>query len=402
MPSLPHPQRATIRPRILVAGSTPMLLEDAVARLLAEPGEADVALVGRKGAGKTTALRHLAATFGMRRDLRLVDETDSSPSQRARVTIRATRGASENPDQRAFVLAPWGDEDCDLYLAQNHPQQREATLEAWKLPAPLLDLRQRPDLVAAVLDHIATVVRVDPNMQLPDAFCALAFVLATRLGQRRAAARAFSLRALGAAGSRSQEATEALLTPSDRHLLDCACVRTMLAAEELVRTALQRNDAPTPPRQWPQQLVDAIAHLLLVDPVLVHELGALAMNPSRRPALLMSILCAAESSFRPPVGRYRDLAGARLCGIDMRGANLAGANLRGVDFTGAMLCDADLRTADLTGARLLGADLSRALLKGCKLDGAELEGAELREASLDPGALQSQPSQRRGLGQNAG
>lgn len=379
-----------------------MLLEDAVSRLLAAPGEADVALVGRNGSGKTTALRHLAATFGNRLDLRLVDDTDSAPSQRARVTIRATRGRTESADGTAFVLAPWSDEDCDLYLAMNHPQQRELALAAWALPAPMLDLRQRPDLVAAVLDHIATVARVDPTLQLPDAFCALAFVLATRLGQRRAAARAFSLRSLGAAGARSQEATEALLTPSDRHLLDCACVRTMLAAEELVRTALQRAEAPTPPRQWPQQLVDAIAHLLLVDPVLVHELGALAVNPPRRPALLLSILAAAEPAFRPPVGRYRDLSGARLCGIDMRGASLAEANLQRVDFTGAKLCDADLRGADMTGARLCGADLSRALMTGCKLEGADLEGADLRDAALDPGALPTKPSQRRGMGQSAG
>jgi len=379
-----------------------MLLEDAVSRLLAASGEADFALVGRNGSGKTTALRHLAATFGNRPDLRLVDESDSAPSQRARVTIRAMRSKTDSPEGHAFVLAPWSDEDCDLYLAMNHPQQRELALAAWALPAPTLDLRQRPDLVAAALDHIATVARVDPNMQLPDAFCALAFVLATRLGQRRAAARAFSLRSLGAAGSRSQEATEALLTPSDRHLLDCACVRTMLAAEELVRAALQRADAPTPPRQWPQQLVDAIAHLLLVDPVLVHELGALAMNPPRRPALLLSILAAAEPSFRPPVGRYRDLSGARLRGIDMRGASLADANLQRVDLTGARLCDADLRGADLTGARLCGADLSRALMTRCKLEGAEIEGAEFRETVMDPGALPPQAPQRRGLGQSAG
>lgn len=402
MARLPHPQRATIRPRILVDGATPMLLEDAVARLLAAPGEADIALVGRNGSGKTTALRHLAATFGNRSDLRLVDESDSAPMQRARVTIRATRGRPDAADAQTFVLAPWSDEDCDLYLAMNHPQQRGPALAAWMLPAPTLDLRQRPDLVAATLDHIATVARVDPNMQLPDAFCALAFVLATRLGQRRAAARAFSLRSLGAASSRSQEATEALLTPSDRQLLDCACVRTMLAAEDLVRAALQRSDAPTPPRQWPQQLVDAIAHLLLIDPVLVHELGTLAMDPPRRPALLLSILAAAEPSFRPPVGRYRDLAGARLRGIDMRGANLAGANLQRVDFTGARLCDADLTGADLTGARLCGSDLSRASMTRCKLEGAEFEGAELREAVMDPGALPTQPSQRRGLGQSAG
>jgi len=402
MPPLPHARRATIRPRILAEGMEPMLLEDAVAQLLAAEGKAEIALLGRRGAGKTTALRHLLSVFGERRDLLLADEDDSSSGHGARVVVRAMRALPNGSSMRAFTLAPLQDEDCADYLAQLHPDQRDAVLAAWSMPAPLLDLRQRKDLVCAVLDHQATVARVDPQHPPPDAFCALAFVLATKLGQRRAAARAFSLRALGAGGSRSQEATESMLTQADRHLLDCACVRAMLAAEELVRTALQRADAPTPPRQWPQSLIDAIAHLLLVDPVLVHELADQSMNPPRRPALLLSILAAAELSFRPPVGRYRDLSGSRLCGIDLRVADLVGANLQRADFTGAKLCDADLRGADLSGARLAGADLTRAVMTGCNLTGADLDGAELREAILDPGVRELQSKARRNLGQSAG
>jgi energy-coupling factor transporter ATP-binding protein EcfA2 len=380
----------------------PVLLEDAVAQLLAAEGGAEIALLGRRGAGKTTAMRHLLAVFGDRSDLQLVDDEDSSVGTGARVVVRAMRTLPNGSTMRAFTLAPLRDEDCADYLAQTHPDQREAVLAAWRMPAPLLDLRQRKDLVCAVLEHQATVARVDPQHPPPDAFCALAFVLATKLGQRRAAARAFSLRSLGAGSSRSQEATESMLTQADRHLLDCACVRAMLAAEELVRTALQRAEAPTPPRQWPQPLVDAIAHLLLVDPVLVHELADLSMNPPKRPALLLSILAAAEPSFRPPVGRYRDLSGARLCGIDLRVADLVGANLQRADFTGAQLCDADLRGADLSGARLTGADLTRAVMTGCNLTGAELEGADLREAALDPGVREMHAKVRRNLGQSAG
>ena len=400
MPPLPHAQRATIRPRIVEAGMAPRLLEDAVAELLAAPGNAEVALVGRRAAGKTTALRHLLAVFGTRSDLRLVDEDDSMPQLRSRVTVRACRAAPA--DVRAFELAPWSDDDCEDYLAKNHEAQRDAALAAWKAPAPLLDLRQRKDLVTAVLDHQATVARVDPKQPPPDAFCSLAFVLGTRLGQRRAAARALSLRSLGAGSVRGQEATEALLTPGDRDLLDCSCVRSMLAAEELVRTAIRRGEALSPPRGWPQQLVDAIVHLLLVDPVLMHHLADVSMNPPRRPALLLSILVAAEPSFRPPVGRYRDLSGARLCSIDLRVADLSGCNLQRADLTGAKLCDADLRGADLTGAKLRGADLSRAILTGCVLTDTDLEGADLSGAVLDATAQARLQPQRRSFGQGAG
>ena len=176
----------------------------------------------------------------------------------------------------------------------------------------------------------------------------------------------------------------------------------MLAAEELVRTAIRRGEALSPPRSWPQQLVDAIVHLLLVDPVLMHHLADVSMNPPRRPALLLSILVAAEPSFRPPVGRYRDLSGARLCGIDLRVADLSGCNLQRADLTGAKLCDADLRGADLTGAKLRGADLTQAILTGCVLTETDLEGADLSGAVLDATAQTRLQTQRRSFGQGAG
>ncbi|MEQ1633053.1 MAG: pentapeptide repeat-containing protein [Planctomycetota bacterium] len=359
----------------------PRLLEDAVAELIATPGAHDVMLIGRHGSGKTTALRELGRAFGKHLDLRLLDEDDTLPRGHARVTIRAA--SSADPSARAIVwmLAPWSDDDCREYLRATHPESADAALRAWQQPAPVADLRQRPELCRQVLDHQAQFARIDRQHPPPDSFCSLAFVLATRLGQRRAAARSFSLRTFGAAPVRSSRgATDSMLTVGDRHLLDSLSVRALLAAEELVRIAVARERAPMPPRHWPEALVAALAHLLHADPVLMHHMTAASTRPPRHPALLLSILCAAEPAFRPPTNRFRDLAGARLCGIDLRGADLAEAKLQGADLTGARLSDADLRDANLTGARLRGADLQRALLTGCVQSGGELEGADLRGA----------------------
>jgi hypothetical protein len=375
--------RAPVRPRIVVdASHPPRLLEDAVAELLAATDTVEVLLVGRPGTGKTTALRELGRIFHRHLDLRLLDEEDTLPRSVARVTIRAVQ--APEPDARATVwlLAPWTDDDCGDYVRAAHPESAEAVLRAWQQPAPVADLRQRPELCREVLDHQAQFARVDRLHPPPDAFCALAFVLATRLGHRRAAARTFSLRTFGAPPARgSRDASAAMLTLGDRRLLDSLSVRALLAAEELVRIAGARDAAPMPPRHWPQALVAALAHLLHADPVLMHHMTAVSTRPPRHPALLLSILCAAEPRFRPPTNRFRDLAGARLCGIDLRGADLAEARLQGADLTGARLSDADLRDANLTGARLRGADLQRALLTGCVLSGGELDGADLRGAT---------------------
>lgn len=291
------------------------------------------------------------------------------------------------PDERTPVPSPWSDADCLAWLRQEHRAEAEVAFAAFSLPAPVRDLREHPELCRDVLAHLAHFARTQPNAEPPDAFCALAFVLGTRLGQRRAAARAFALRSFGAPPTRlTSDAAESRLRDDDRALLAASCVRSLLAAEELVRLAADGLRSPLPERSWPESLVEAAAHLLQVDPVLMHRLTDVSTKPPRQPSLLLSLLCDAIPAFRPPVLRYRDLAGARLCGIDLSGADLAQAQLHGVDLSNARLSKADLRKANLVGARLVGADLRGAKLTGANLAGADLAGADLRGAELDEAA----------------
>lgn len=66
---------------------------------------------------------------------------------------------------------------------------------------------------------------------------------------------------------------------------------------------------------------------------------------------------AAPQSVRQRLGRYADLAGAKLSDINLKGANLRGA----------IMIASDLSHSDLSGAELIGADLRDANLSGANL-----------------------------------
>src|SRR5262245_48123623 len=121
------PQRAVVRPRIhspLAGGS--VLLEEEIAQLLQRGEPRVVALCGGSGAGKTTALRHLAAVLPAGAPVRLID--DGSPSQvplglalalmSQGVIVCAVAGdrCEWLPVSDTFRLAPWTGDDLIEYL----------------------------------------------------------------------------------------------------------------------------------------------------------------------------------------------------------------------------------------------------------------------------------------------
>lgn len=70
---------------------------------------------------------------------------------------------------------------------------------------------------------------------------------------------------------------------------------------------------------------------------------------------------AAPGAVRKRLGRYADLAGADLSGMNLSGANFRGAVLIAADLSGSILAGAELIGADLRDAKLFGADLHEAL-----------------------------------------
>jgi uncharacterized protein YjbI with pentapeptide repeats len=78
-----------------------------------------------------------------------------------------------------------------------------------------------------------------------------------------------------------------------------------------------------------------------------------------------------------------NLVGAKLNGVDFRGARMIGANLRHVDVSNADIRGADLTCADLRGAIFKGSNFGHVKLLGAQLNGTifdektNLVGAEI-------------------------
>ncbi len=109
----------------------------------------------------------------------------------------------------------------------------------------------------------------------------------------------------------------------------------------------------------------------------------------------------ASGSFRGTSFANADLAGARLGGLDLRGAVFSATRMRGTELPGACLQDqvlvlvdlsgADLRRADLGGVNLSNSVLDATRLQGARLDGARLLSTVLQQADLRPACAEPHP-----------
>jgi len=77
------------------------------------------------------------------------------------------------------------------------------------------------------------------------------------------------------------------------------------------------------------------------------------------------------------------LAGADLRGMDFRGASCMGTYLSGANLSGAILDGVRLISADLRCAKLQGAMCRGARFTGSQLNQADFRGADLSDAALD-------------------
>lgn len=76
-----------------------------------------------------------------------------------------------------------------------------------------------------------------------------------------------------------------------------------------------------------------------------------------------------------------DLSGRNFSKADLEKANLHGANLSNCNFEGADLEEANLTGANLTNTNFKNADLEETHLKGASIKGAIFKGAELEFAT---------------------
>jgi uncharacterized protein YjbI with pentapeptide repeats len=371
-----QPKRAPVRPRVVCPASGEALpLEDEVRRLLDCGAGQVVALVGEAGAGKSTALQHLAAVLPPEAGVLLLDECAKIgilPTDK--LSIIAVKGVQRDVPQVAYRLAPWGDDDLIEYLLAVH-QKHCGSVMARLRPNDRALCQGLPELWRIVLDQMAC----DPT--IPDARSALRRELAGRLVDP-GLLRQTRIRCLGSLVvlHRGDAAVlEQIVPPDVRNILRHRPVQLLLAGDLIADDLRGDGDVSYLTHRLPREIVAAVAAAIAGESRCHDRLLDLLAGPSENHAMAASILHAASDPWRPAADRVPMLCGAYLHGVVWPGVVLAHADLEEADFTAADLRDADLRGAKARRISLGRAQLGLAVLEQIAAAEANLAGADLFE-----------------------
>ncbi len=154
------PQRAAVKPRVLVGDQGGLLLENEIQELLDQGVRGIVAVIGFAGAGKTTALQHLAAVFSETPHLVLMDadqaaEADFSALHSNRLVIYAAVTPRPFHHRKEFALAPWTKDDVIEYILARHREKSASIMRRIRWDSP--DNRHGiPEIWLATVDQLAS------------------------------------------------------------------------------------------------------------------------------------------------------------------------------------------------------------------------------------------------------
>ena len=383
-------QRAPLRPRAYVFGSTDtVLVEDEIARLLAEGQRGLVAILGLPGAGKTTALEHLAAVLPPDGRLRFLDNLDACPPgivAPVRLVVYTAKTQRRQPHVAVYQLAPWTPDDLIEYLLAVH-RPRCAAVMARVQPGDHGLLGGAPELWRAVLDRLAE------DDALPDVRRALhrhleAHLCDTDLLER---ARSGCLNQLLAPAAGFAIGLKELANPGFAvnltHLLQNHAVQVLLASERIAADLHGEGDCDYLAKRLPRELVKASAGLVANDSRAVEHLHGLLAGPSWSHAISASLVHANDKSWRPDPLRPPVLAGAYLDGASWPKVDLHGQDLRQTDLSAANLWGANLAHVRAWRINLTRACLHRAALDGIMAQFADVCFADVSEASACGGVF---------------
>jgi energy-coupling factor transporter ATP-binding protein EcfA2 len=416
------PRRALVRPRVLSAATGEfLLLEEEVRDLIASRKGGILRLVGSEGAGKTTALEHLADALAGVSNIHFVDDASaenlaSLTPARSHWVVFATAIRCQELTS-TLQLAPWGQDEWIEYLQAAHQDRCASVMTRLRSGPRQVALLGNPELWRIALDQMAAYDTI------PTARDALLHFLDEQLssdGLRTIAQKAGLVAMLGDVHSGSaflldiEEWTVLKQSaPLVVRLLGQHAVRLLLAAAHIVSDLEGHSQCKYFRQAFPHLLIRETGALVAQRPRARNKLrNWLAPRRwfHRRPerhAMAASILHASGTGWVPISGSKPTLAGAYLPHVawfkmvlpgvnlrgadlshaDLRDANLDGANAQGTNLSHATACGASLVGLAATEANLARADLSCSQGQGAKLDGADLEGsrwhdADLREASF--------------------
>jgi uncharacterized protein YjbI with pentapeptide repeats len=412
------PELAIVRPRVFSPDSGEILPLEIVAEDLLNRRERVILQIqGGPGSGKTTALKHLAATTYRLEQTRFLD--DPQPTEVAALAaVKSVVFTARKPIDLAhhqLVLAPWTEDDLLEYLLAVRRDRAAAALGCIRADPECDALGGNPALWREILDRLIA------DEPLPSVRAAAVHYLSALFQSRneRWLAAEFCLAILLHDEKESQR-TIGLLARSEAdyarfRLLRHRFLQQLLAGQLLAGYIAAGGKCHQP---LPPDLVAELALHIHASPSIGQNLQQDFLNgPHATRPQAATILFAAYPKWRPhdhrpaflsagsfpeaawaglqlPVGSggASRLQGANLAGANLREAVLDGARAREINLAGARLDKAsligvDARQASLRGAYLIAANADRinlcqASLEGAVLDGASLIGADLDDADL--------------------
>lgn len=432
------PKRAIVRPRAIAPHcGEPLPLEDLVLAFLEErqpegSGTGTIIQIGGgAGAGKSTALAHLAAVLPFTETLTFADggslEQAFGQKLLKQTVILALGDNAIHEADAFFELAPWTEDDLLEYLLAVHPRECGALLSRIRQAGDGGPLQGNPELWSRVLEELAA------DATLPSVRAALERAL-TRIFERaddRWYTEECCVAKLAGDLDRWLALTEKLSRPLPTHefgLLRHHYPQLLLAASGLVERLWTEQGEQMLRYRLPAELLELAAPRIAASELLMHKLKSLLYQ---RHELLhstaASLLVAAGADWIPGgtgplnlrLGHFAGVVwpsaifpinGATCSNLDA--ADFTGADLSGVNLTGATAIetcfrrarmhaanmasldasDADFSDANLSGAcanriilrraNLQGAVFAEATLKGANFEGANLDGADFVAADM--------------------
>jgi uncharacterized protein YjbI with pentapeptide repeats len=402
------PQRAFVRPRAIARHcGEPLPLEDLVLDFLEErrgtAGDSGtiIQIRGEAGAGKSTAVAHLAAVLPGAEGMAFLDDEASEIALcrklRRETVIMALGEEALDEADACFELAPWTGDDVLEYLLAAHPRECGELLKRIREADDGEALHGNPELWRCAVEEMVS------EPALPGVRGALERAV-TRMFERsddRWYAEECCVAKLAGDLDRWLALTEKLtrpLTSQEFGLLRHRYPQMLLAASGLVDRLWTEHGEQMLRYLLPLELIHLAAPKIAVSEQLIHKLkSVLHWRHELLHSTAASLLVAAGANWMPEGAEPLNLEGGHFAEVVWPGvifsqdgpirtnlgqADFSGADLGAADFRGAVAIGTCFRQARLQGANMISLDASEADFSDANLAGVRGERINLSKANL--------------------